>query len=126
LEAKITKLTSKKKGKDKKKGRNTDTSDKKGDNKKKKKNKKYKTSNNGTYTKPAWQTKPPTNAEKGKAKKVNGKDYWWCEALKAWCRHKPEDCRAVNNNASTNNSNNNNRQLRLTNALETIAEETEE
>lgn len=44
-------------------------------------------------TRPTWMTTPPTEAEKGKKKVNDGKDYYWCEPLQVWARHKPEDCR---------------------------------
>jgi hypothetical protein len=134
LEAQITKLTSKKKGNDNKQGQNKGTSSKnQGKKNKKNKNKKNNTQNSNTYAKPAWQTKAPTNAERGKSKKVNGKDYWWCPNHKSWVRHKPDECRGVGQpgitntmTATTSNTNSNNRQLRLTNALATITEDPDE
>jgi hypothetical protein len=134
LEAKITRLSNKKKGTDNKQGQSNNASDKKqGKKNKKKKKDKDQAQSSGTYTKPAWQTKAPTSAERGKSKKVDGKDYWWCPNHKSWTRHKPDECRGVgqgntNNTSNTTNSNTNtnNRQLRLTNALETIAQDTDE
>jgi hypothetical protein len=126
LEAKITKLTSKKNPqKDKKKGQRGHKNKSKGKN-----TKNGNQDGQNGYTKPAWQTKPPTDNEKGKSKKVNKKEYWWCPNHKSWCRHKPDECRGVgnqntntNNNSRDNNSNkNNDRQIRLTNALETIVD----
>lgn len=43
---------------------------------------------------PDWMTKPPKPGEENKSKQNEGKEYWWCTALKRWCRHKPVDCRA--------------------------------
>jgi hypothetical protein len=126
LEAKITKLTSKKNPqKDKKKGQRGHKNKSKGKN-----TKNGNQDGQNGYTKPAWQTKPPTDNEKGKSKKVNKKEYWLCPHHKSWCRHKPDECRGVgnqntntNNNSRDNNSNkNNDRQIRLTNALETIVD----
>jgi len=45
-----------------------------------------------------WQYDPPKNNKKHITKEIKGKqvDFWWCDALKMWARHKPEDCRAKN------------------------------
>lgn len=84
LEAKIQSMTKKEKKNSKDTGK---------DNKKTEKDRKNK-GNHNKKDKPAWMTKPPTENEKGKSKKVDGKEYWWCEALKCWARHHPTDCRA--------------------------------
>ena len=38
-------------------------------------------------------TKAPTDGTLG-PKEVDDKEYWWCEALERWCRHKPSECNA--------------------------------
>ena len=40
--------------------------------------------------------------EKNLKKKVGNKevDYWWCEALQMWAKHKPEHCKAKKEDAA--------------------------
>lgn len=47
-----------------------------------------------------WMTKPPKDAELMKSKTVNSKEYWWCTALKRWCRHHPDECKAKEDKGS--------------------------
>ena len=83
LEAKLKKMQDQKKSKPSKKE----------ESKSKKKSKK----DSNKKEKPAWMTKPPTDREKknGNSKKVDGKQYWYCETHKAWVRHKPEECKGL-------------------------------
>jgi hypothetical protein len=41
---------------------------------------------------PEWMTVAPTDGTLG-PKTMDDKEYWWCEALKRWCIHKPEECK---------------------------------
>ena len=43
-----------------------------------------------------WQYEKPKDGKTHIKKKINGKqvDYWWCEPLEMWARHKPENCKA--------------------------------
>ena len=56
---------------------------------------------------PDWQYEKPKNGVKHMQKKIKGKtvDYWWCEVLEMWARHKPEECKAK---SKTNNKGDNN------------------
>ena len=68
---------------------------------------------------PDWQYEKPKNGVKHMQKKIKGKtvDYWWCEVLEMWARHKPEECKAksktndkgdnTTGNTSTSGNNNN-------------------
>lgn len=74
--------------------------------------------------KPAWMLKPPTDAEKGKSKMVDKKEYHWCPHHKSWVRHSPAECKGTglakegdNRNKSDTNK------LKLTKALAALAEE---
>jgi len=49
-------------------------------------------SNKRKFHKPAWMLKAPSPGEPEKIIK-DGKDYYWCKALKFWARHKPSECR---------------------------------
>ena len=91
--------------------------------------------NDRTRRYPDWQYEKPKDGVKHIQKKIKGKmvDYWWCDVLQMWARHKPEDCKAkprndknndrpsnannnnsgANGNTGTNNNNNNNRNPRL-------------
>jgi len=100
LEAKITKLTKSKKGKD---GTNSNKG-KKGKNKNKDKaNNSGKQSNSGP-NRPAWKLKAPPNNQKDKPKTVQGKQYWWCPNHKMWCLHKASECQGVGQNQGNSNS----------------------
>lgn len=72
--------------------------------------------------KPDWMTMPPTAAEEGKSKTVDNKEYWWCTALKCWCRHHPKDCRAnkakqVQSKNKTKNNGDKNKKTKFARAL---------
>ena len=32
-------------------------------------------------------------------------DFWWCEALEMWARHKPDECKASKKQEATKNTN---------------------
>ena len=73
--------------------------------------------------KPAWMTKPPTKTEKDKSKTVDKKEYWWCDALKAWCRHHPSKCRAK---GAEKKPKSDTKKLRFSKALESVIDESDE
>ena len=54
-----------------------------------------KTIKTGQPPRPGWMSVAPTARKELDSKTMDEKEYWWCTALKRWCRHKPEDCRAV-------------------------------
>ena len=63
---------------------------------------------------PEWRYDKPKNNKTHIKKEINGKqvDFWWCEVLQMWARHKPEECKAKNNvnltkQPSTNNKSGN-------------------
>ena len=70
--------------------------------------------------KPEWMTKAPSATEKGKAKTVDIKDYWWCDALACWCRHHPSKCEA-----KRKQGNKDEKKLKFTSAMETVAHDKE-
>ena len=63
---------------------------------------------------PDWRYEKPKDGKKHIQKEVKGKmiDFWWCDALEMWARHKPDKCKASkqkeskNTNQGTNNSSN--------------------
>lgn len=72
---------------------------------------------------PEWITSLPKDGEEHKPKKVDGKEYWWCTALKRWCLHKPVDCRALKGKKETKfgaKNNDNKKKLKFAKALEAI------
>ena len=62
------------------------------------------------------------DAEKDKAKKVNGKTYYWCGAAKVWGTHTAAECRA-GKDKHLGNDPRGNRRLRFSRALQAVAEE---
>lgn len=117
LEAKIQSLTRKEK------------KESKPSTKEKKKATKDKKGNNSKREKPAWMSKPPTDKEKGKSKTINNKEYWWCEALQVWARHKPSECRAVKKTDQDSkpqaDSGNSKKKIKFANALSTVSDDEE-
>ena len=83
-EEKVLALEAKVKFMYKKKGGNQPTI-KKGEANEKKPNQKK------SKEKPAWMSKEPN--DKNVAKKVEGKEYWWCPIHKSWTRHKATECK---------------------------------
>ena len=71
---------------------------------------------------PDWMKTPPKSGEESKSKKVDGKEYWWCTALKRWCLHKPVDCRAgkAGKDKKFPNKNDQTKKLKFAKALEAI------
>ena len=65
--------------------------------------------------------KAPPEAKKGKAKKANGKTYYWCDAAKVWGTHTAADCRAGKEKHLGQRTGN--RRLRFSRALQAVAEE---
>ena len=58
-----------------------------------------------------WRFKDPPKAGKEKdPRTVDGKQYWWCPNHKAWCRHKPQECKGVGTNKSAQKKSNDNKQ----------------
>ena len=70
--------------------------------------------------KTAWMTKAPSATEKGKSKTVNSKEYWWCNALKCWCRHHPRKFEA-----KKKQGNKDEKKLKFASAMETVANDKE-
>ncbi|CAJ1933460.1 unnamed protein product [Cylindrotheca closterium] len=54
---------------------------------------------------PAWKTTAPKAEDKLKAKYVDGdsKPWYWCEALKKYCRHTPDQCNQDQNKDNKKN-----------------------
>jgi hypothetical protein len=67
--------------------------------------------------KPAWMTKTPSAAEKGKSKTVSDKEYWWCDALECWCRHHPSKCEAKKKQGGGKSEK---KKLKFASAMETV------
>lgn len=69
-----------------------------------------------------WMKQLPKTGEENKPKKVDGKEYWWCTALKRWCQHKPVDCRALKQNKDKKftGKNDHQKKLKFAKALEAI------
>ena len=57
-----------------------------------------------------WQYVKPKDGQTHMQKKIKGKtiDFWWCEVLQMWARHKPEDCKAQKKDNAGNKNNKNN------------------
>ena len=53
---------------------------------------------------PDWRYKKPKDNKKHIQKEVKGKmiNFWWCDALEMWARHKPDECKASKQNESKN------------------------
>jgi hypothetical protein len=92
---------------------------------------KAKTDANNRRQKPEWMSVAPKQGE-NHSKTVDGKEYHYCPKHKAWGRHKPADCQGKGVNRTTNNppsaaqpsaSPSNDRQLRMTQAMESIMNE---
>ena len=90
----------KKSGKDKRQKGNFDNDNPsdKGNNKSKKKPGK-------NDCKWAWKEVPPSEGET--SKKFEGKTYYFCPKHKAWCLHKPEECRIKGTKTNDQNSTHN-------------------
>ena len=78
-----------------------------------KKSKKTNTNNTNSGDSPRKRRKPKPDwcfvAPKGKEKKektVDGKQWWWCPKHKAWCRHRPENCKGIVPKDKTGGNNN--------------------
>jgi len=81
--------------------------------------------------KPAWMSKEPN--DKNVAKKVEGKEYWWCPIHKSWTRHKATECKGkgfipkkaekLNEGRKRSESQ---RELKLAKAAESLHEESDE
>ena len=56
---------------------------------------------------PNWRYEKPKDGKKHIQKEVKGKtvDFWWCEALEMWARHKPDECKASKKQEATKNTN---------------------
>ncbi|GAX15565.1 hypothetical protein FisN_3Hu032 [Fistulifera solaris] len=68
-----------------------------------------------------WMKEPPKSGEESKPKKVDNKEYWWCTALKRWCRHKPVDCRmGKEKEKKFSGKNDQKKKLKFAKALEAI------
>ena len=67
--------------------------------------------------------KAPPEAKKGKAKKANGKTYYWCDAAKVWGTHTAADCRAGKEKHIGKEPRAGNRRLRFSRTLQAVAEE---
>lgn len=118
LEAKLVKLQKQTKKEEKATPRRSPQKDKKG------------------KPKPDWMLKQPKAADINKSKKMNNKEYWWCPNHKSFTRHKPSECHGINTSPRATNGNPatsengtppsqtaQQAQLRLSNALSSIAEE---
>ena len=46
-------------------------------------------------TKPGWMYVAPQSGKEKEPMNMDQKEYWWCEVLNCWCRHRPEDCRGA-------------------------------
>ena len=67
---------------------------------------------------PDWRYEKPKDNKKKLSKTIKGKsvDFWWCDVLNMWARHKPNECKAKanekdgnsNSNASSSGSSNQN------------------
>ena len=88
----------------------------------------------GSYsdkTRDTWRFVKPTDAEKGKPKTMNKKDWWWCPKHQAWCRHKAEDCKGrgatIDRKDSAKPSTEaSTKQLKVAKALQAVTEENED
>jgi hypothetical protein len=151
LEAKIARMS------DKKRGQNSNQTNRRGHSNNQNGSRRNNATQNasaqsrspGGKGKPAWMTVPPSNKDKRKCKKVDNKEYWWCPNHKSWVRHKASECRGVNSgtqqqtnrfeqqrtshsttpnqtNSNPDNASSTNRTIRLANALQTIVEEDDE
>ena len=63
---------------------------------------------------PNWRYEKPKNGKTHMQRESNGKmvDYWWCEVLQMWARHKSEECKAKQNaKSNSSNKNNNNKSV---------------
>lgn len=121
LEAKVSSLEKKANtGQKKTKSTKSGPSDRKGD-------------SDPKQGKPEWMTEPPDRGDIEKAKTVNGKKYYWCQALNCYCRHHPKDCNASKQSSSTASTSSSSistkedtkGKLRFSNALAHVAEETD-
>lgn len=77
---------------------------------------------------PEWMTSAPKQGDERKPKTIDGKEYWWCIALKRWCVHKPVDCRALKGKDKKYPARNNEykKKLKFAQALEAIDSHEEE
>ena len=48
---------------------------------------------------PDWRYEKPKDNKKHMQKEIKGKmvDFWWCDVLEMWARHKPDECKAKKN-----------------------------
>ena len=55
---------------------------------------------------PDWRYEKPKDGKKHLQKEVNGKkvNFWWCEVLQMWARHKPEECKAKKRQDTSSNN----------------------
>ena len=56
---------------------------------------------------PDWRYEKPKDGKKHLQKDVKGKmiDFWWCDVLEMWARHKPDECKASKKQESTKSTN---------------------
>jgi hypothetical protein len=81
--------------------------------------------------KPAWMMQEPSN--KNAAKKVEGKEYWWCHKHKSWTHHKASECKGkgfIPRKAEKQNEgkkrSESQHELKLAKAAESLHEESDE
>ena len=104
LQAKVDALSQKKKGSSNNSSSNSSSSTTNNSN-----------SNNSQKKRryPDWRYEKPKNGKTHMQCESNGKmvDYWWCEVLQMWARHKPEECKAKQNAKSNSSNKNNNKSV---------------
>ena len=72
---------------------------------------------------PEWMFEPPTSTEKKKARRVEGKTYYWCDAAKVWGTHTADECRAGKDKHYDNKSSTDKRKIKFSKALQAVVED---